>query len=80
MLILFILYMSLFYSNPLGRHVGIPYESVDAVTRLNCLHFGGFLPATFLAFHCRHLADFSVVCSLRVLTFSLVLNAFRQEV
>ena len=44
--------MSLFYSNPPDRRVGIftiPYESIDAVTQLNCLHFGGFFAGNFFS-------------------------------
>ena len=73
--------MSLYCSNPPGRWTGIftiPYQSVDTVTRLNCLHFGGFFCRQLLRhFHHLHLADFYVVFSLWVFTSSLILNAFR---
>ena len=39
----------------------IPYESVEAVTRLNCFYyFGGFCRNSLRAFYLLHLVDFSV--------------------
>ena len=43
----------------------IPYESVEAVTQLNCFDFGAFCLQLFAAFPRQHLAEFlDVVFSL----------------
>ena len=78
--------MSLLYSNPPGRRAGnflIPYESVDAMTWLNCLHFGGFFARKhlrhFLHLHLAHflrlhLAHFFSSFLSHIFTFSLILK------
>ena len=60
----------------------ILYESVDVVTQLNCLHFGGFFAGNFCGISTANIWQIMLPSFfLQVLTCSLILNVLnmRQE-
>ena len=69
----------LFYSNPPGGagNFPIPSESVDAMTWLNCLCFGGFFASDFCGIFSAYIwRIFLSSFLLHIFTFSLILNGF----
>ena len=59
------------------KYFPIPYESVDAMTRLNCLRFGGFFASNFCGIFSTYIWRIFLSSFLsHILTFSLILNGF----
>ena len=59
------------------KYFPIPYESVDAMTRLNCLRFGGFFASNLCCIFSAYIWRIFLSSFLsHILTFSLILNGF----